>query len=79
MSTVLLLDDLDDVGHGVAEADLVRVMAVMVVVRLMMISPNWRRRPAFPPVHNDKVFNASRDIYFCTNATFLPSVTRELS
>jgi len=45
MTTVIqLFDDLDDVGHSVAEADLVRMMAVvMVVVRLLMVSPDWRR------------------------------------
>lgn len=64
---MLLFHDLDDVRHGVAEADLVRMMTVVVVMRLMMVSPDWRRRPAFPPVHNDKLFNAFHYVLFYTD------------
>jgi hypothetical protein len=46
---MLLFDDLDDVGHGVAETDLVRMMTMMKVVRLMMVSPDWRWRSTFSP------------------------------
>lgn len=47
---MLLFDDLDDVGHGVAEADLVRMMTVMVMMRLVMVSSDRRRGSTFSPV-----------------------------
>lgn len=53
MATVIqLFDDLDNVGHGVAEANLVRMMTVvMVVVRLLMVSPDRRRCPTLSAVY----------------------------
>lgn len=49
LSTMLLFDDFDDVGHGVAETNLMRMMTMMKVVRLMMVSPDWRWRSTFSP------------------------------
>lgn len=43
MTTVIqLFDDLDDVGHSVTEADLVRMVTVVMVV-VLMVPPDWRR------------------------------------
>lgn len=48
---MFLFDDLHDVGHGVAEADLVRMMAVMIVMRLVVVPPYRRRGTTLSPAH----------------------------
>lgn len=44
MTTVFLFDDLDDVGHSVAEPDLVRMMTVIRTMVQMAVVPPDRRR-----------------------------------
>lgn len=64
MTTMIqLFDDLDDVGHSVAEADLVRMMTVvMVVVRLLMVSPDWRRSMTLSTVFTANGNNITHNI-----------------
>lgn len=49
LTSVFLFDDLDDVGHGVAESDLVWMMTVMIMVTaVVMVSPDRRRTSMIP-------------------------------
>jgi len=60
---IQLFDDLDDVGHSITEADFVWMMTVvMVVVRLLMVPPDWRRSMTLSTVFTANGNNITHNI-----------------
>jgi len=67
MATMIqLFDDLDDVGYSITEADLMWMMTVVrVVMRLLMVSRDWRRGTMLSTVYTATGNNITHTNILC--------------